>query len=259
MILKRSKRAEKLALREIYLADGVQPYMLSDIEEVDEDEDQDEGDLYKFGSEVESVIFQNYFLPNTLINANNKDERRFKRCKVCLLDPSKPSPTVKQTKDKHACVGSCCHEQQHAADDAGLWKLPRMHHCRICERCCVKFDHHCGMAINCIGINNYNLFFLFLMTTQMDFFACLVTNLWNLKASWASYTWGSMTLCVILALHNMATWYYNFQLAKWYLRMAARNMHAVEEVIIGQLYDKARFHKLIAKCDDPKKFFYTRR
>jgi hypothetical protein len=34
-------------------------------------------------------------------------------------------------------------------------------------------------------------------------------------------------------------------------------MHAVEEAIIGQLYDKARFHKLISPIE-PKKFYYTR-
>ena len=38
--------------------------------------------------------------------------------------------------------------------------------------------------------------------------------------------------------------------------MSTRNMHAVEEIIIGQLYDKARFHKMpVAE----KKFYYTRK
>lgn len=60
----------------------------------------------------------------------------------------------------------------------------------------------------------------------------------------------------MLALHNLGTWYYNYQLAKWYLSMASRNMHAVEEVMIGQVYDKARFHKM--QYND-KKFYYTRK
>jgi DHHC palmitoyltransferase len=132
-----------------------------------------------------------------------------------------------------------------------------MHHCRVCDRCCVKFDHHCGMAINCIGINNYQLFFLFLVTTQLHLIVSLIVNLANLYASWANYTWGGVFMCVVLALHNLGTWYYNFQLSKWYLSMAGRNMHAVEEANIGQLFDKARFHKMVEGLDKTK-FYYTR-
>lgn len=39
--------------------------------------------------------------------------------------------------------------------------------------------------------------------------------------------------------------------------MSTRNMHAVEEAIIGQLFDKARFHKM--GNVDKTKFYYTRR
>lgn len=49
--------------------------------------------------------------------------------------------------------------------------------------------------------------------------------------------------------------YYCYQLGKWYISMSTRNMHAVEEIIIGQLYDKARFHKMELK---EKRFYYTR-
>jgi hypothetical protein len=130
-----------------------------------------------------------------------------------------------------------------------------MHHCRICERCCVKFDHHCGMAINCIGINNYHLFALFLTVTLLDLGVSLLVNLASLVPQWPSYGKLEAALCIVLALHNAGTLFYNFQLARWYLGMAARNMHAVEELMIGQLYDKARFHKLPFS---ERRFYYTR-
>ena len=39
----------------------------------------------------------------------------------------------------------------------------RTKHCLICEKCVDNFDHHCFWVGNCIGKNNFNLFFIFLV------------------------------------------------------------------------------------------------
>ena len=36
-------------------------------------------------------------------------------------------------------------------------------HCLICQKCVDEFDHHCFWVGNCIGKNNYDLFFNFLI------------------------------------------------------------------------------------------------
>ena len=48
---------------------------------------------------------------------------------------------------------------------------PRSHHCKICDRCCCRMDHHCPMVYNCIGQNNYKYF---LLTIFYCFIGCLI-------------------------------------------------------------------------------------
>ena len=43
-------------------------------------------------------------------------------------------------------------------------------HCLICEKCIEEFDHHCFWVGNCIGNNNYTLFFIFLIYVLLNIF-----------------------------------------------------------------------------------------
>ena len=55
------------------------------------------------------------------------------------------------------------------------FKPPRCHHCSKCNRCLLKFDHHCHMFDTCIGFHNYKFFIQFLNFNLFGSIVFLIT------------------------------------------------------------------------------------
>ena len=43
----------------------------------------------------------------------------------------------------------------------------RIRHCRFCNRCVENYDHHCPWINNWVGVNNHNLFYVFLVILML--------------------------------------------------------------------------------------------
>ncbi|KAI0783899.1 DHHC palmitoyltransferase-domain-containing protein [Irpex lacteus] len=52
----------------------------------------------------------------------------------------------------------------------GVMRPERAHHCRICKRCVLKYDHHCPGVNQCIGLHNERHFVLFLVNLSIASF-----------------------------------------------------------------------------------------
>ena len=56
-----------------------------------------------------------------------------------------------------------------------IYRPSRTSHCKYCNNCIIKFDHHCLWVGNCIGKENYNLFIYFLIS--FNFLNCYIIGI----------------------------------------------------------------------------------
>jgi hypothetical protein len=95
---------------------------------------------------ISSIVFCLYFIlsfsnPGTMINTQYKD----------LLD------IVEKGEDLDNYCSYCLVKKKY-----------RSLHCLVCQKCIDEFDHHCFWVGNCIGKNNYTLFFIFLVYVLLN-------------------------------------------------------------------------------------------
>ncbi|KAI0480719.1 hypothetical protein GGR56DRAFT_627287 [Xylariaceae sp. FL0804] len=101
-------------------------------------------------------------------------------------------------------------EQKAAIDELlSLWKFDesnfcvtcmirtplRSKHCRRCQRCIAKHDHHCPWVHNCVGVNNHRHFFFYLVTLMLG----IISIDWLMYYYFSELPQSDTTDCLILS------------------------------------------------------------
>ncbi|CAK9237059.1 unnamed protein product [Sphagnum troendelagicum] len=116
----------------------------------------------------------------------------------------------------------------------GHYKPPRAHHCRVCRRCVLRMDHHCVWINNCVGHNNYKVFFLFvlylvaaslqsLVNSSLDSKVDLLLNV--LIAPAKRWLKNSSVICTIVVLAALVT---VGLLLAWHVYLLLHNKTTIE-------------------------------
>ena len=84
------------------------------------------------------------------------------------IDPSDPS-LKQERKKREKCERDNIQYVLEISDSKDFCLIcccnidPNSKHCKECDRCVRNFDHHCSWLNNCIGDDNYKIFFFFLL------------------------------------------------------------------------------------------------
>ncbi|KAJ8927152.1 hypothetical protein NQ314_020425 [Rhamnusium bicolor] len=85
--------------------------------------------------------------------------------KAVLTDPGTiPLPQNRvDFSDIHSSNSGCDFVNWTVCARCETYRPPRAHHCRICQRCIRRMDHHCPWINNCVGERNQKYFIQFLI------------------------------------------------------------------------------------------------
>ncbi|CAI5445260.1 unnamed protein product [Caenorhabditis angaria] len=102
-------------------------------------------------------------------------------------------------------------------ENCRIYRPPRSHHCKYCNRCIEIFDHHCPVVNNCIGKLNYKYYFTFLLSLFLHitliFFIC-VLHIWTSNNQNSEYlcSWILLGVSIVSGIYVFSLLYLHLKL-----------------------------------------------
>ncbi|GAM84764.1 hypothetical protein ANO11243_027650 [Dothideomycetidae sp. 11243] len=115
-------------------------------------------------------------------------------CDPGFVPKSDSKGQVKQVIDE--LVNNDQFDERHFCSTCVIRKPLRSKHCRRCDRCIAREDHHCPWAANCVGINNHRHFVMYMMSLAVSII--LIIRLYLLYVEVIPAT-GNNPQCTILS------------------------------------------------------------
>jgi len=124
-----------------------------------------------------------------------------------------------------------------------IYKPDRCHHCRECNFCTLRLDHHCPWVYNCVGYRNHKYFLLVLLYATISLLFVDAILLESLSETLNFHEFmlalhGTLTASMLLVLVGGFLCFHT-----WLMLMAMTTLEFCEKACKKPRYDRRRYHR----------------
>eukprot|EP01118_Nematostelium_gracile_P008101 TRINITY_DN2666_c0_g1_i1.p1 TRINITY_DN2666_c0_g1~~TRINITY_DN2666_c0_g1_i1.p1 ORF type:complete len:302 (-),score=41.74 TRINITY_DN2666_c0_g1_i1:22-927(-) len=86
----------------------------------------------------------------------------------------------------------------HFCKECNIQQPLRTKHCNKCDRCVLRFDHHCFFIGNCVGMNNHRVFMWYLLSQTITILWGLILSFNGFQKTKGKEDWFELNLVILV-------------------------------------------------------------